>query len=726
MGGFGKIDVPVIIPPGTNPLTPEQQARIAGAVQGGDPRLLTQDDKDNLDTIDDRIATAKSAAVSAIPSFGTVAGTSAEGNDARLLAVADKADAAAMLTALASKTSKGDIALNVRDYGAKGNGSADDSAALINAFNDAALQGRDLELPAGVYRLTGTNTITWDTDMHGVRGLGDVTIDATSKSSGFAFNIIGRGSRSTTLNGRSTMHKFERMRILGPDTDSTTVDGFYFNDSSNLSQVNFDSIMVFGFRDQHYFDTNNWCLRWFGSSFGHAHRRAFAFYSGTNAGENYSFYGCTFYSSTNAAGNATAIYTDYAGNSDIYCFGCSFDYDDIEIDHNSGIFSLSGCHIENKSAGPMIRLSYTPGFEYTRMSISGGVLAPTERTALDPDPNGQKRDRLIDMVSGNAVHLNIDGTYCATYNQTHDVVKVTSGSPTVSFRAPMGTSTGTAPNLSRPGELLNVLSNAGFESGSINQGWYNQGTVSYSVQSVGQKSGSYALRIVGTGVAGTTSITQARTCQANAQVIATAEMFASGVTAGSTVIRLAWLASDGSTISTTSLPGVSADQAYGRVGGVASAPAGTAFVQYELYSTNLNGTVFVDDTYLAVLNGVSSGAKPQFGSAANTFAQGNDSRIVNAVQAGKASGAVVSKSASYTAVSTDGTVLATAGAAGITITLPAAASAQQLVVKKVDAGTGDVTVVPASGTIDGASNTLISTRYAVVTVVSDGTNWFLI
>lgn len=63
----------------------------------------------------------------------------------------------------------------------------------------------------------------------------------------------------------------------------------------------------------------------------------------------------------------------------------------------------------------------------------------------------------------------------------------------------------------------------------------------------------------------------------------------------------------------------------------------------------------------------------------------------------------------------------------VTVQLPAADSVmpgRQYQVKKVDASANTVTI---SGTsIDGATSAVITTRYEVVTVISDGTEWLII
>lgn len=89
-------------------------------------------------------------------------------------------------------------------------------------------------------------------------------------------------------------------------------------------------------------------------------------------------------------------------------------------------------------------------------------------------------------------------------------------------------------------------------------------------------------------------------------------------------------------------------------------------------------------------------------------------------------GGVIAKSANYTATVTDRTILATGGAGGITITLPAAMASLRYEVKKVDAGAGAVTVATTSSqTIDGATTKSLPARYDKVTVVSDGTAWYV-
>lgn len=84
-----------------------------------------------------------------------------------------------------------------------------------------------------------------------------------------------------------------------------------------------------------------------------------------------------------------------------------------------------------------------------------------------------------------------------------------------------------------------------------------------------------------------------------------------------------------------------------------------------------------------------------------------------------------------------GTVLVDSGAANKTITTPSndqcffvdalgKTIGKIFTIKKIDASAFTVTIVPASGTLDGAANAVLTTQYQSVTIQTDGTNWFII
>ncbi len=90
---------------------------------------------------------------------------------------------------------------------------------------------------------------------------------------------------------------------------------------------------------------------------------------------------------------------------------------------------------------------------------------------------------------------------------------------------------------------------------------------------------------------------------------------------------------------------------------------------------------------------------------------------------------VSTKSTSYTAASTDGCLLCDASLGGFTITLPTAVGSSGKVfnVKKIDSSANVVTIAAATGqTIDGQSTRAIASPYDSYTVLSDGSNWWIV
>jgi hypothetical protein len=88
---------------------------------------------------------------------------------------------------------------------------------------------------------------------------------------------------------------------------------------------------------------------------------------------------------------------------------------------------------------------------------------------------------------------------------------------------------------------------------------------------------------------------------------------------------------------------------------------------------------------------------------------------------------VRTKTTTYTALAGD-VLLCDATGGAFTVTLPAAAgvTGQSISVKKTDASANAVTVDGnGAETIDGAATLALATRYAAVTLWSDGSNWWV-
>lgn len=89
---------------------------------------------------------------------------------------------------------------------------------------------------------------------------------------------------------------------------------------------------------------------------------------------------------------------------------------------------------------------------------------------------------------------------------------------------------------------------------------------------------------------------------------------------------------------------------------------------------------------------------------------------------------VTTKSSNYTATSDDEVILANAVFGGFTITLPTAVGNSRLyTIKKIDTSAHAVTIGTSSGeSIEGGSVAVLQVPYASISVLSDGSNWFII
>lgn len=86
---------------------------------------------------------------------------------------------------------------------------------------------------------------------------------------------------------------------------------------------------------------------------------------------------------------------------------------------------------------------------------------------------------------------------------------------------------------------------------------------------------------------------------------------------------------------------------------------------------------------------------------------------------------VTTQTANYIMAVTDEVVLVDATSGPLQVTLAAAVAGRRATVKKVDATANVVTVQPAAGLIDGAAAVNLPAQWDSVSVVSDGTNWFV-
>lgn len=117
--------------------------------------------------------------------------------------------------------------------------------------------------------------------------------------------------------------------------------------------------------------------------------------------------------------------------------------------------------------------------------------------------------------------------------------------------------------------------------------------------------------------------------------------------------------------------------------------------------------------------------------ASKTMLVGGTGNANSTVQvSGSLSMTITTVTSNYTLTGNDNTVLANTTSGALTITLPAPAnfSGRIYTIKKIGTGgiDNDLTITPASGTIDGGSSYKIYNDWTYVTLQTDGTNWYII
>lgn len=99
---------------------------------------------------------------------------------------------------------------------------------------------------------------------------------------------------------------------------------------------------------------------------------------------------------------------------------------------------------------------------------------------------------------------------------------------------------------------------------------------------------------------------------------------------------------------------------------------------------------------------------------------------IKGIEAGTA---IATKTAAYTATTDDDVLLCDASDGAFSINLPTASGAANTIlhIKKIDSSSNAVTIyADGSETIDGDTSKIISTQYVSITVVCDGSAWYVI
>lgn len=242
------------------------------------------------------------------------------------------------------------------------NNSATDTANLQNAITAAQAVGADLVLPTGVpYKINAG--LTWNLAKGSIRTWGPVDIIAAEMTSGVALTITGNPTAGTGnyFVHRAATNVVSGLRLVGPDTDTATVDGILISDTGiGVDQGALEHLIIYGFRDGLTYGTNEWSIDHRRVSVANSHRYGINLSHGVNAGQCTSFTAVSVFNSHNAAGTAVGVFVP-AGGSDARFLGGALQYNDIEGVFNGGNVTFFGTRIEDSGSGPAFTYSCSTG-----------------------------------------------------------------------------------------------------------------------------------------------------------------------------------------------------------------------------------------------------------------------------------------------------------------------------------------------------------------------------
>ncbi|TWT04590.1 hypothetical protein [Planomicrobium sp. CPCC 101079] len=201
--------------------------------------------------------------------------------------------------------------------------------------------------------------LTFDPTKISIIGRGKPKLDFSGLTSGYAFKTL-----TSSYSHESATQRIEGLFIQGPLDEATLADGFYLHIPVNeafqqhIDQMTMQNVQIDGFRYQFVFGDNIWCFKGYNVVAGHAQKEILRYEGNKNTGENISFFGSTFYSSTNAAKNATAVHIlpTAGGYVDLRFFGCSFDYNDLHFNIERGKVFIFGGYIEDRETTPTLKV----------------------------------------------------------------------------------------------------------------------------------------------------------------------------------------------------------------------------------------------------------------------------------------------------------------------------------------------------------------------------------
>lgn len=479
------------------------------------------------------------------------------------------------------------------------NNSATDTPNLQNAITAAQAVGADLVLPSGVpYKINAG--LTWNLAKGSIRTWGPVDISAAEMTSGVALTVTGNpiaGPGNYFVN-RAATNVISGIRLVGADTDASTVDGILISDSGvGVDQAALQHLIVYGFRDGLTYGTNAWSIGHRKISIANSHRYGINLGVGTNSGRAMTYVDVSVLGSHNAAGTAAAIFAP-TGGCEARFFGGSFENNDAEGLVNGGSVVFDGTHIEDGGTGAMFKYGSFTGGADTNVMFRDCAWNITSTVA---------RDHIHEIVASTKFHTTVtfDGGSGGLYNAAGSTWAVDNSGDTglnvqVNYRN-FNVSMQSGNNTLLLGDMTNVLYNGyfndttSFVSNGL-MGW-TAGTGNTWSIGAGGRSGN-ALKVTGTG-GGNDFTTQQVPVVAGQPVRISGYMSTPTWTSGSIGIYVQFFSADRTTSAGAALhvgASLSSVQS-GWVGAtrIIRVPRGACFMTVQLNCANLNGVGLFDN-----------------------------------------------------------------------------------------------------------------------------------
>jgi hypothetical protein len=157
-------------------------------------------------------------------------------------------------TALADKVKKGELIVSVKDYGAKGDGTTDDTTSIQNALNTLPVNSV-LLFPVGTYKVT--SQLTWN---GAVSLMGFNRENTIIKASGTFSALLAKKDESVGICGQITGLTFDGNGTVDYVFDFPRGKGLKayrnFFKNAKLRTVRFGSSATWGAYEIHFFDNN--------------------------------------------------------------------------------------------------------------------------------------------------------------------------------------------------------------------------------------------------------------------------------------------------------------------------------------------------------------------------------------------------------------------------------------------------------------------------------------